>query len=80
MSGTQTMTWRECQQSHRQNHPPVVCMGEDDVAVEGEQLLSAEQVELALSTLVVRFHEGEVTWTLGAMPRPPTRSTAAAVC
>ena len=58
-------------------------MGEGEVAVDdggAEQLLSAEQVELALSTLVVRFHEGEVTWTLGAMPRPPTRSSAAALC
>jgi hypothetical protein len=53
-------------------------MGADDVAVEDggdEQLLSAEQVELALSTLVARFHEGEVTWTLGAaLPGPPLLS------
>ena len=48
--------------------------GQDDRATDDggdEQLLSAEQVELALSTLSVRFHEGEVTWTLGT-PTSPT--------
>ena len=61
---------------------PMGPAGQDDPAADDggdEQLLSAEQVELALSTLVVRFHEGEVTWTLGT-PTSPTHWGAFPPC